>query len=59
MPIALDNKANNYQNMVNKEKVTKQKYRYKILGTKVITEKSSESGIASQKGNKLLKPKIN
>ena len=44
----MDNRANNYQNMANKEKVTKQKARY-------ITEKSSESGIETQKENNLVK----
>ena len=58
MPIAVDNRANNYQNMVNKEKETKIKVEYNLIGPKIITEKSYESGIASQKGNKLLKPKI-
>ena len=55
MPITLDNKANHYQNLINKEKETKQKAGYNILSPKAITEKSSESGIASQKENKLLK----
>ena len=58
MSIAMDNKANHYQNMANKEKETKQKTGYNLLGPKIITKKSYESGIASQKENKLLKPKI-
>ena len=52
--IAMDNRANNYQNMANREKVTKQKSRYKILGPKVITKKSLESGIETQKENNLV-----
>ena len=54
--------------MANKEKETKQKAGYNgnfltkvtgynLVGPKVITERSYESGIASQKENKLLKPK--
>ena len=57
-PIAMGSRAKNYQNMAKKEKETKQKVEYNLLGPKVITEKSSESGMASQKGNKLLNPKI-
>ena len=59
-------RAKNYPNMANKEKETKQKAGYNggfltkvtgynLLGPKVIKEKSFESGIASQKENKLLK----
>ena len=48
-PIAMDKKANNYQNMVNKEKETKLKVGYNLLSPKVIREKSSELGIASKK----------
>ena len=55
IPIAMDNRANNYQNMANKEKESKKKSRYNLLGPKIIKEKSSESGIASQKENKLSK----
>ena len=40
--------------MASKEKETKQKIGYNLLGSKIITEKS-ESEIASQKENKLLK----
>ena len=58
MPIANDNRANNYQNMAKKKKETKLKVGYNLLGRQVIREKSSESGIASQKEDKLLKPKI-
>ena len=55
MPIAMDKRANNYPNMANREKEAKQKIGYNLLGPKPITEKSTESGIASQKENKLLK----
>ena len=58
MFIGMDNRQNNCQNIANKEKETKQKAGYNLLGAKVITEKSYESGIASQKEKKLLKPKI-
>ena len=58
MPIAMDKRANNYQNMAYKEKETRQKAGYNVHGPKIIKEKSSESAIASQKGNELLKPKI-
>ena len=46
---------NNFQNMVKNEKETKLKVVYNLLGPMVNKEKSSESGIASQKENKLLK----
>ena len=49
--IAMDKKAN----MVKQEKETKLKVEYNLLSPKVIREKSSESAIASQKENKLLK----
>ena len=55
MPSAMDNKAKNYQNMANKEKDSKLKVGYNLIGPKIITEKSSESGITPQKENKLLK----
>ena len=55
LPIAIDNRAKNYQNMANKENETKLKVGYNLLSPKIITEKSSESGITSQKGNMLLK----
>ena len=58
MPIAVDNRAKNYPNMAKKENETKQKAGYNPLDSKAIKERSSESGIASQKENKLLKPKI-
>ena len=45
----------NYQNLIDKEKETKQKAGYNLLGPKVIREKSSESGIETQKENNLLK----
>ena len=51
MPIAMDKRAN----MAKQEKETKPKVGYNLLSPKVIREKSSESGIASQKENKLLK----
>ena len=57
MPIAVDNRAKNYQIMANKEKETKQKPGYNPLDSKAIKEKSSELGIASQKEDKLLKTK--
>ena len=41
--------------MVKQEKETKLKVEYNLLSPKVIREKSSESAIASQKENKLLK----
>ena len=56
-PIAMDNRANNYQSMADKENESKKKSRYNLLGPKVIREKSSESGTTSRKENKLLKPK--
>ena len=55
MSNVMDKRANNFQNMANKEKESKRKSRYNLLDPKVIREKSSESGIASQKENKLLK----
>ena len=55
MPIAMDNRAKNYPTMAKKEKETKLKVGYDLLGPKVIREKSSESGISSQKEDKLLK----
>ena len=55
MSNAMDNRANHFQNMVKKEKETKLKVGYNLLGPMVNKEKSSESGIASQKENKLLK----
>ena len=58
MPIVVDNWAKNYPNMAKKEKETKQKAGYNPLDSKAIKERSSESGIASQKENKLLKTKI-
>ena len=58
MPIAVDNWAKNYPNVAKKEKETKQKAGYNPLDSKAIKERPSESGIASQKENKLLKPKI-
>ena len=55
MSNAMDNRANNFQNMAKKEKETKLKVGYNLLGPMVNKEKSPESGIASQKENKLLK----
>ena len=52
MPIS---RPKNYQNMANKEIETKIKVEYNLLGPKIITKKSYESGIASQKENKSLK----
>ena len=46
---------NNFHDMVKKEKETKLKLGYNLLGPMVNREKFSESGIASQKENKLLK----
>ena len=50
MPIAMDKRAN----MAKQEKETKLKVGYDLLSPKVIREKSSESGIVSQKENKLI-----
>ena len=55
MSNAMDNRANNFQIMVKKEKETKLKVGYNLLGPMVNKERSSESGIASQKENKLIK----
>ena len=55
MPIT---RAKNNQNMANNKKERKQNAKYNLIDPMVNKEKSSESGIASQKENKLLKPKI-
>ena len=59
MPIEMDNKTKNNQNMANKEKELKDKARYNIFGLGFLKQKFPEYGIGSQKDNKLLKLTMN